>query len=158
MLNYSGYYGMALDPEINKNAGKFATAPQPMGVVDTTHLAGWNIGIPADAPNPDAAWQFLEFVLGKSNSVAYLESGAAAIGRKSIISNTDLISMNPYLPQLEIPDSSRVERYPQIAVWPEMEVAIIDSVTQVMTGKKSAQAALDELNKKLEPILAAEPR
>lgn len=158
MLNYSGYYGMALDPEINKNAGKFATAPQPMGAVDTTHLAGWNIGIPADAPNPDAAWQFMEFVLGKSNSVAYLESGAAAIGRQSIINNTDLQVDNPYLPQLEIPASSRIERYPQIAVWPEVEVAIIDSVTQVMTGAKNAKTALDELNEKLVPILAAEPR
>ncbi|MFZ9672433.1 MAG: ABC transporter substrate-binding protein [Candidatus Nanopelagicaceae bacterium] len=158
MLNYSGYYGMALDPSINKNAGKIGTAPAPMGSVDTTHLAGWNIGIPADAKNPDAAWKFLEFVLGKTNSVKYLESGAAAIGRKSIINNADLVAKNPYLPQLEIPSSSRIERYPQIAVWPEFEVAAIDAVTQVLTGKQKSQAALDALNEKLKPILAKEPK
>ena len=158
MLNYSGYYGMALDPSINKNAGKIGTAPMPMGSVDTTHLAGWNIGVPADAKNPDAAWKFLEFVLGKTNSVKYLESGAAAIGRQSIINNADLLVKNPYLPQLEIPSSSRIERYPQIAVWPEFEVAAIDAVTQVLTGKKKTQAALDALNEKLKPILAKEPK
>ena len=158
MLNYSGYYGMALDPSINKNAGKIGTAPAPMGSVDTTHLAGWNIGVPADAKNPDAAWKFLEFVLGKTNSVKYLESGAAAIGRKSIINNADLVAKNPYLPQLEIPSSSRIERYPQIAVWPEFEVAAIDAVTQVLTGKQKSQAALDALNEKLKPILAKEPK
>lgn len=158
MLNYSGYYGMALDPSINKNAGKIGTAPMPMGAVDITHLAGWNIGIPADAKNPAAAWKFLEFVLGKTNSVKYLESGAAAIGRKSIIGNSDLVAKNPYLPQLEIPSSSRIERYPQIAVWPEFEVAAIDAVTQVLTGKQKTQAALDALNEKLKPILAKEPR
>ena len=158
MLNYSGYYGMALDPSINKNAGKIGTAPAPMGSVDTTHLAGWNIGVPADAKNPDAAWKFLEFVLGKTNSVKYLESGAAAIGRQSIINNADLVAKNPYLPQLEIPSSSRIERYPQIAVWPEFEVAAIDAVTQVLTGKQKSQAALDALNEKLKPILAKEPK
>jgi multiple sugar transport system substrate-binding protein len=158
MLNYSGYYGMALDPSINKNAGKFATAPMPKGASDITHLAGWNIGIPADAKNPDAAWAFLEFVLGKSNAKAYLESGAAAIGRKSIISDSSLLEKNPYLPQLEIPASSRIERYPQIAVWPEFEVAAIDAVTKVLTGKSATKAAMDALNEKLKSILANEPR
>ena len=158
MLNYSGYYGMALDPAINKNVGKFATAPMPKGASDITHLAGWNIGIPADAKNPDAAWAFLEFVLGKTNAKAYLESGAAAIGRKSIISDATLLEKNPYLPQLEIPASSRIERYPQIAVWPEFEVAAIDAVTKVLTGKTASKAAMDALNTKLKSILANEPR
>ena len=158
MLNYSGYYGMALDPAINKNVGKFATAPMPKGASDITHLAGWNIGIPADAKNPDAAWAFLEFVLGKTNAKAYLESGAAAIGRKSIISDASLLGKNPYLPQLEIPASSRIERYPQIAVWPEFEVAAIDAVTKVLTGKSAAKPAMDALNTKLKSILANEPR
>jgi len=158
MLNYSGYYGMALDPAINKNVGKFATAPMPKGASDITHLAGWNIGIPADAKNPDAAWAFLEFVLGKTNAKAYLESGAAAIGRKSIISDASLLGKNPYLPQLEIPASSRIERYPQIAVWPEFEAAAIDAVTKVLTGKTASKAAMDALNTKLKSILANEPR
>ncbi len=158
MLNYSGYYGMALDPSINKNAGKFATAPMPKGASDITHLAGWNIGIPSDAQNPNAAWAFLEFVLGKTNAKAYLESGAAAIGRKSIISDSSLLEKNPYLPQLEIPASSRIERYPQIAVWPEFEVAAIDAVTKVLTGKSASKAAMDALNEKLKTILANEPR
>jgi multiple sugar transport system substrate-binding protein len=158
MLNYSGYYGMALDPKINKNEGKIGTAPMPVGAADITHLAGWNIGIPADAKNPDAAWKFLEFVLGKTNAKAYLKSGAAAIGRQSIINDAELVATNPYLPQLNISSTSRVERYPQIAVWPEFETAAIDAVSQVLTGKQSTQAALDALNEKLKPILAKEPR
>ena len=158
MLNYSGYYGMALDEKINKNKGKIGTAPMPIGAADITHLAGWNIGIPSDAKNPDAAWKFLEFVFGKTNAKAYLQSGAAAIGRQSIINDAELVATNPYLPQLTISASSRVERYPQIAVWPEFETAAIDAVSQVLTGKKATQAALDALNEKLKPILAKEPR
>ena len=158
MINYSGYYGSVLDKTINKNEGKIGTAPMPKGSADITHLAGWNIGIPKDAKNPDAAWKFLEYVLGKSNAKAYLESGAAAIGRKSITTDADLLAKFPYLAQLEIPSSSRIERYPQIAVWPEFEVAAIDAVTQVLNGKSDSTKAMSALNEKLKPILAKEPK
>ena len=158
MLNYSGYYGMALDEKINKNKGKFATAPMPVGPSDITHLASWNIGIPSDAKNPTAAWKFLEFVFGKTNAKAYLQSGAAAIGRQSIINDAELVATNPYLPQLNISSTSRVERYPQIAVWPEFETAAIDAVSQILTGKSATKAALDSLNEKLKAILGKEPR
>jgi len=68
------------------------------------------------------------------------------------------LGKNPYLPQLEIPASSRIERYPQIAVWPEFEVAAIDAVTKVLTGKSASKPAMDALNTKLKSILANEPR
>ena len=158
MINYSGYYGSVLDKSINKNEGKIGTAPMPTGSADITHLAGWNIGIPKDAKNPTAAWKFLEYVLGKTNAKAYLESGAAAIGRKSITTDADLLAKFPYLAQLEIPASSRIERYPQIAVWPEFEVAAIDAVTQVLNGKSDSTKAMTALNEKLKPILAKEPK
>ena len=158
MINYSGYYGSVLDKSINKNEGKIGTAPMPEGSANITHLAGWNIGIPKDAKNPTAAWKFLEYVLGKTNAKTYLESGAAAIGRKSITTDADLLAKFPYLAQLEIPASSRIERYPQIAVWPEFEVAAIDAVTQVLNGKSDSTKAMTALNEKLKPILAKEPK
>lgn len=138
------------------HVGKIGTTAMPMGAADTTHLAGWNIGIPKDAQNPDAAWQFLEFVLGKSNSVDYLKAGAAAIGRKSISTNAELLALHPYLPLLNIPAESRIERYPQIRVWPEMEKAILDAMPAMLTGEIEIQAGLDALNETLKPILAAE--
>lgn len=156
MIQYSGYWGMALDPNSNMHVGKIGTTKMPMGTADTTHLAGWNIGIPKDAQNPEAAWQFLEFVLGKSNSVDYLKAGAAAIGRKSISTNEELLALHPYLPLLNIPVESRIERYPQIRVWPEMEKAILDAMPAMLNGEVEIQAGLDALNETLKPILAAE--
>ncbi|MDH4278586.1 MAG: sugar ABC transporter substrate-binding protein [Acidimicrobiia bacterium] len=156
MIQYSGYYGVTLDPESNKYPGLLGTAPMPQGSADITHLAGWNIGIPADSANKDQAWQFLEFVLGKSNAKAYLESGAAAIGRKSITGDAELTAEQPYLLQLNIPESSRIERYPQLKVWPEMDVAIVQHVSDIMTGASSVEDGLNDLQSTLEPILAAE--
>ena len=156
MIQYSGYYGSMQDPATNKYVGKIGTAPMPKGAADITHLAGWNIGIPADSKNKDNAWKFLEFVLGKANAKAYLESGAAAIGRTSITADADLVAKQPYLKLLTIPSTSRIERYPQLKVWPEMDKAIQDSVSNILTGKDEVQPGLDNLNKALIPILKGE--
>jgi ABC-type glycerol-3-phosphate transport system substrate-binding protein len=156
MIQYSGYYGFVLDPEANAHGDVIGTARMPMGEVDITHLAGWNIGIPADSEDKDQAWQFLEFVLGESNAHAFLESGAAAIGRISITTDEALVAEQPYLELLTIPDSSRIERYPQLRVWPEMDVAITQAITAILTGETDVQEGLDQLNEDLVPILAAE--
>jgi ABC-type glycerol-3-phosphate transport system substrate-binding protein len=156
MIQYSGYWGMTLDPATNRHVGKLGTAPMPKGKADITHLAGWNIGIPADAKNPEAAWKFLEFVLGKSNAKAYLKAGAAAIGRKSIAADAEMLALHPYLPLLNIPASSRIERYPQIRVWPEFEKAVLDALPAMLNGEVGIQAGLDALNETLKPIIAAE--
>lgn len=156
IVQYSGYYGFVKDPSVTEFGDKIGTAKMPLGAVDITHLAGWNIGIPADSQNKDAAWAFLEFVLGKTNAEAYLNSGAAAIGRTSITSNEALLAENPYLELLSIPDSSRIERYPQLKVWPEMDVAIVQAVTAILSDQVSVEEGLDQLNADLEPILAAE--
>jgi ABC-type glycerol-3-phosphate transport system substrate-binding protein len=156
MINYSGYWGMALDPTANAHAGNIGTAAMPDGAADITHLAGWNIGIPVDAPNPDAGWQFLEFVLGQENARDYLLAGAAAVGRKSIVTDPELLALHPYLPLLNIPAESRIERYPQLVVWPEMEKAILDALPAMLRGEVEVQAGLDALDATLEPILAAE--
>ena len=156
MIQYSGYWGMLSDPANQKHQGKIGTAPMPKGVADVTHLAGWNIGIPADAKNPDAAWQFLEFVLGKSKAKNYLNAGAAAIGRKSIIGDAELVSKYPYLPVLDIPEGTRIERYPQIRVWPEFEKAALDALAGIMNGTVEVKAGLDALQETEKPILAQE--
>ena len=156
MVQYSGYWGMLSDPANQKHAGKIGTAPMPKGTVDVTHLAGWNIGIPSDAKNPEVAWQFLEFVLGKSNAKNYLNAGAAAIGRKSITSDAELVAKYPYLPVLDIPEGTRIERYPQIRVWPEFEKAAIDALAGIMNGSVYVKAGLDALQETEKPILAQE--
>ena len=156
MVQYSGYWGMLSDPANQKHAGKIGTAPMPKGAVDVTHLAGWNIGIPSDAKNPEVAWQFMEFVLGKSNAKNYLNAGAAAIGRKSIITDPELVAKYSYLPVLDIPEGTRIERYPQIRVWPEFEKAALDALAGIMNGSVEVKAGLDALQETEKPILAQE--
>ena len=156
LINYSGYYGWINDPKRSKIIGKFATARMPIGSTDVTHLAGWNIGIPADGKNPGNAWNFLEFVLGKANAHKYLATGAAAIGRNSITGDKALLKRQPYLKLLNLPSTSRVERYPQLRTFPEVDKAMSDALGNIMSGKSASKPALDDLQKKLVKILANE--
>ena len=128
----------------------------PRGKVDVTHLAGWNIGIPMDSKKKTAAWRFLEFVLGKTNSKEYLSRGAAAIGRRSITEDPTLLEKHPYLPHLRLSGDRRIERYPQLTVWPEFEKSVADALRPILTGEHTVNEGLDALQEKLRPLLARE--
>ena len=97
MINYSGYYPVVTDPKQSKVVTKFGTAVHPGRNANITEFTGWNIGIPADSKDKDSAWQFLEWLLGKDNWAPLINDGAAAIGRTSIVTNTQITRKWPYI-------------------------------------------------------------
>ena len=158
MVQYSGYASLIYDPKTSSFPDDIAAVSVPAGKVDAVELAGWNIGIASDSPNKDAAWQFLEFALGKSNAKKMLEYGAAAIGRKSVTSDPAMIAKYPYLSLLSLdkPDLL-VYPYPHLVVWPEFDKACADALADIVAGKVPVQDGLNALNEKLTGILAKEP-
>lgn len=159
MIQYSGYASGVFDPAKSPVAGDTAVAAVPAGKVNAVELAGWNIGIPSDAPNPDAGWQFLEFALGKENAKKMLEFGAAAIGRKSVTTDPAMLAKYPYLSLLGLDTPGLVVYpYPQLVTWPEFDKACSDGLADILTGKVSVQDGLNALNDKLTLILAKEPK
>lgn len=156
MIQYSGYWPLVVDPETSSFPDKIAVARVPKGEADVIHVAGWNIGIPADSKNKDLAWRFLEFVLGKSNAKRFLEEGAAAPARISTTTDPELVKEMPFLPLLNIPSDVRVERYPQLAVWPEFEKACGDALANILSGQVSVEEGLAALQDQLVDVLAEE--
>lgn len=158
MIQYSGYHPLVVDPETSSYPDLIGTARVPKGVADVIHLAGWNIGIPADSQNKDNAWRFLEYVMGKPNAKKFLEAGAAAPGRISTTTDPELLAKTPYLELLNIPAGVRVERYPQLTVYPEFEKTVGDVLANILSGQVSIEDGLGEMQEKLTEVLAAEPR
>jgi len=158
MIQYSGYAAGVFDPENSPNAANIRVAPVPAGTVNTVELAGWNIGIPSDAPSPECGWQFLEYMMGKTNAKTLLENGAAAIGRISIIDDPSLQEKYPYLSLLNTAPDVVVNTYPQIVVWPEFDKVSSDNLAKILSGEVEVQAGLDALQAALEPVLANEPK
>jgi multiple sugar transport system substrate-binding protein len=158
MVQYSGYAAGIYDPEASKNAANIRTAAVPSGDVNAVELAGWNIGIPSDSPNPECGWTFLEYMLGKTNATTLLENGAAAIGRISIIDDPGMQAKYPYLSLLNISQDAVVKTYPQIVVWPEFDKVASDNLAKILSGEVDIQAGLDAMQAALEPVMAKEPR
>lgn len=152
MINYSGFYPVVTDPKQSKIVGKVGYAPSPTEKTDITELTGWNIGIPSDSRKQDAAWKFLEFVLGKPRAKQFLLDGAAAVGRTSITRDPELTQKYPYLKAL-VPAAEAGRRLPALPQWPEVQNAIGTRVADIMTGKSSVDDGLSQLQDDLEGIL-----
>jgi multiple sugar transport system substrate-binding protein len=152
MITYSGYWPTIMDPQQSKNLANIGYAATPKGTTDIVQLTGWNIGVPSDSKKQDAAWAFLEWLVGKDGSKALLQAGGAAIGRTSMAADTALVKDNPYLPLLPAA-ATNGRRLPALVQWPEVSNQIGIRVADVMTGKAQTQASLTDLNADLARIL-----
>jgi ABC-type glycerol-3-phosphate transport system substrate-binding protein len=158
IIQYSGYADGVFNPEDSPNAANIKVAPVPSGPVNAVELAGWNIGIPSDAPSPECGWQFLEYVMGKSNAKTLLDNGAAAIARESILSDPAILAENPYLEFISPPADAVVKEYPKIVVWPEFDKVAADNLARILSGQVGVEEGLDAMQAALEPVMANEPR
>ena len=152
MINYSGYYPVIANPENSPNADKIATAVIPVGKENITELTGWNIGIPADSKKKDAAWKFLDFMLNKENTPLLLDAGAAAIGRTSIVDNSEIVAKTPYIALLG-PAAESGRRLPALVDWAEISSKIGVTVQDILSGATSTEDGLNSLQDELSSIL-----
>jgi ABC-type glycerol-3-phosphate transport system substrate-binding protein len=152
MINYSGYYPVVTDPKSSKVIGKFGTAVIPVGPSNITELTGWNIGMPADSKNKDAAWQFLDWLLSKDNTPKLMDAGAAAIGRTSIVNNTAITDKQPYIKLLG-PAAESGRRLPALTQWGQASNQIGVAVQDMLTGKTTTADGLAALQDELTTTL-----
>ena len=152
MINYSGYYPVISDPKQSKFVDEIGTASIPQGTTNITELTGWNIGIPADSKNKDTAWQFLEWLLGKDNVGALINDGAAAIGRTSIVSNSQITTKWPYIALLG-PAAQSGRRLPALVQWGQVSNQIGVEVQNMLTGQTSISKGLSSLQSQLKTTL-----
>ncbi|HTW26996.1 MAG TPA: extracellular solute-binding protein [Acetobacteraceae bacterium] len=87
---------------------EYATLPHDPAHPQVISTGGWSLGIPANAPNQDAAWQFVKWAtsaktqkaMGLVNKVGHQFSD---FSRVSLYQDPDLAKIYPYLPlQLDL--------------------------------------------------------
>ena len=101
MINATGYFSIVNDPEQSKVVGNFDMAVPPRANDEArTLIFGWLIGIGENSQNKDAAWQFLEYALGKANAGKMIELGAPPVARNSLVNDAATLEVLPYLPKL----------------------------------------------------------
>lgn len=153
LMSFSGYWPVVHDAKQCKSWNKFATTTVPRGAASNVSLLeGWHMGLPSDSKNKQAAWTFVEWMLGKANAGNLLNAGAAAIARQSLLSNAALVKKYPYLPTLLATAKIARPAY-RYSTMPEITQKINDDLQNIMTGQASVTDGLKKLQNDLNGIL-----
>lgn len=116
----------------------------------TPTLGGWNMGIVADSENKEAAWEFIVWATSKKmeHKLAGYETGS----RISVFRDPQLrkryIEYEATLKALK-----QAMGRPRIKGWPEMSDDLAAALSNVITGRKSPQAAMSQVNSEFERVL-----
>ncbi len=139
------------DTASSKVAGKVGYAAIPQGTAPAAHYGAWTYFMPADAPNPEAAWLFLQWVnTTEVQKQIALDGGFPTLS--SVYEDQDLASSLPYwkgsLAAYEI--SSKRPRIPE---WNAMNNEMMLELSTVIAGEQTPAEALTALQNKYEEIL-----
>ncbi|WP_447007079.1 ABC transporter substrate-binding protein [Saccharothrix isguenensis] len=134
-------------------AGKFDVAPLP-GIKGTgsSTLGGHNFAISAFGKNKATALDFIKFFTSESSQRSNLLATSQAPTLASLYDDAELIKQFPYLPTLKESILSAKPR-PQAVRYGDVTQAIQEAAYAALTGEKTSDVALKDLQAKLEELL-----
>jgi multiple sugar transport system substrate-binding protein len=136
----------------SKVAGKFSVAPIPglTGPGKAT-LGGHNLAISKFAKNKGSALEFIKFMTTESEEKLHLQKTSEAPVYASLYDDPELVKQFPYMPVLRDAVNAAQAR-PKIVKYGDATTAMQDAAYAAMTGTKTSDAALKELQTKLSSI------
>lgn len=133
-------------------AGKFAVTPLPgESGPGVSSLGGHNLAISAYGKNKATALDFIKFKAGEEQQRMALEVGSFAPTLTSIYDDPALQAEFPYLPVLK-QSITGAEPRPRVIQYGELTQAVQDEVYDALTGPKSSEQALKDLQVRLEEL------
>jgi multiple sugar transport system substrate-binding protein len=134
-------------------AGKFDVAPLP-GITGkgSSSLGGHNFAISAFAKNKKSALDFIKFFSSEENERSNLLATSQAPTRSSLYDDAALVQQFPYLKTLKESILSAVPR-PKAVKYGDVTTAIQENAYAALTGTKTTDAALKDLQTKLEELV-----
>lgn len=134
-------------------AGKFDVAPLP-GIKGTgsSTLGGHNFAISAFGKNKATALDFMKFYTSEAAQRSNLLATSQAPTLASLYDDAELIKQFPYLPTLKKSILSAKPR-PQAVRYGDVTQAIQEAAYAALTGEKTSDVALKDLQAKLEELL-----
>jgi multiple sugar transport system substrate-binding protein len=133
--------------------GKFAVAPLPgeTGLGQST-LGGHNYAISKFTKNKKTALEFIKFMASEERQKANLEATSQAPTWASLYDDPALQQKFPYLPILK-ESILKAEKRPEAVKYNDVSVAIQAEAYAALSGQKSSQQALADLQAKLQELI-----
>lgn len=157
------------NPEKSKVIGKIGFARWPKGPTGKRVSSIWNWGFPINASLPEkrkkATWLFIQWAASLQTQAltSYQFSGPAkrsGVNRLSLWKNPDFVKlMNSFgdnfvattLDALE--HDTDVNWRPRVPQWPAIGDTLATAIQQALVGQATTKAALDEAQRRLEPMM-----
>jgi ABC-type glycerol-3-phosphate transport system substrate-binding protein len=153
MINATGYYSIIVDPAQSKIVGNFGLVLPPRASSDArTLMFGWLIGMGENSKNKDAAWQFLEYAMGKANATKMIDLGAPPAARMSLVNDAATLEKLPYLPILV--DAAAVGTHlPYLPAMTKIIPVLSVELNKMGTGQQSVDDFIANANAAVGKIL-----
>lgn len=133
---------------------QFAVAPLPKGKEAATVIGGYNLGIPATAPNTDEAWKFIEWLTAQEQES--ILQGYNRIQARADILDTEYASKDPLI-KVFIDQSAVGRARATVPAWDEIENTVMsDAWDSVLLGEATPADALADAVKQTNDLLAEE--
>lgn len=114
----------------------------------------WTMGIPADSPNPEAAWEFIKWFTTQASQFKYIEGGSGKSPRLSILDSERFKEASP--------DSDAVAATMKIAAkrpifkeYEEINTQLQIFASRLTAGEITPQETIDGLGAELNAIMQA---
>ncbi|MGW3045493.1 ABC transporter substrate-binding protein [Kitasatospora sp. NPDC001159] len=138
----------------SKVAGQFNVAPLPgLNGPGSSTLGGANLAVSAYAKHKATAKDFIAYLTGEDAQRANLLATSQAPTRADLYDDPAMQAKFPYLAQLKQSIQTAVPR-PSAVRYGDVSSAIQDAIAPVIAGQATPDAALADLQKKLEELTA----
>jgi len=153
-LDATVIFGPVNDPARSKIAGKVSYVAHPKGVRYSSQSGGLGLAIPKNAKNADASFLLMQWLTSKAQDVAVCKLGGGPT-RNSTMVNADLVRQYPeYITLKEQLKYSDPDWRPIIPEWDEINIQALGvAVSEALTGKKTAEEALNGMIPKVTDIM-----
>ncbi len=156
MRNWPYAYSLGNDATKSKVAGKFDITAMPFGGTGTVGhscVGGWNMAINAFSKNPDAAWSFMNYMLGADAQKLLATKGSFTPALKSVYEDADVQKAQPLFTKLAPILQYSLPR-PVSPVYPDLSNIIQNHVHQALTKQVSPTDALTALQTELQALVS----
>jgi multiple sugar transport system substrate-binding protein/sorbitol/mannitol transport system substrate-binding protein len=116
----------------------------------------WGLAIPTASKNPDAAWKFIQWVLGAEMQLSTaIDGDRCDVTRKSVMNNPQFLSKYNYdngnwiRTTIAAMDKCSADYRPRITDWAKLGDSLAGAVSSVVSGQTTAEAALAQVDREV---------
>jgi ABC-type glycerol-3-phosphate transport system substrate-binding protein len=129
-----------------EQSGDWKVAPAPYSVEPGSYLGGTGLSVPVNAPHPEEAWLFVQYMLRPEQQLGVYTLAGAAPATEAALQSPELTKPEDYFGgQAPFPifqDSmATATHFPYVEQWDPIDTIIGTMVESVMLGGRAAGGA-----------------